>query len=634
MEKLISESLPLGRELTEMSNRQHYVRTLPSGLKIQVCEEETLLEALSKNGISIDSICGGKGLCGKCGVKIIRGLTSPTTEQEERWKKIIGSDKRLACQVRILSDAEIELNQLAKASKTKILTWAQEVNVPLEPSTTRRHITLKKPSLEDQRADLERLIEGLKTDIYDSTILSKISERLWASDFDVDCILFEDELIDICPHSSQPNLYGIAFDIGTTTVVGYLYDLMTGTLLAVKSHYNEQIRFGEDVISRVEFASKSKENLLQIQAAIVHTMNKIIEELLEAKNIRQDSVYDIVCAGNTVMTSILLGNSGYYLSRAPYVPPFTGPTETKLRDLKVLANGRGYLRTLPAISAYVGGDLVADILVSEIYKYEEPVALVDLGTNGEVVVKTERSFLASSCAAGPALEGYSIRNGMRAMEGAIESVSISGDDVFLKTIGDVKPIGICGSGIVEALAWMKIKNIIDESGKIVEGSSKRVIHENGELQYVLFDDGKDNRIAVTQSDVRKLQLAKAAVFSTFTTLTKLSNIKISDLRRLFVAGAFGTYVEPFYATVIGLLPELPRPNYIQIGNGSGAGASFLLLSKSGWKEAVKISNKVKVVELNLVKFFKDEFLNATYIPHKDESLFKTTMKSIEPLAKT
>ena len=616
-----------------MPNRLHECKILPNGLIVHTNDKDTIFEVLSKNGVPIEGVCGGKGICGKCSIRIVKGQLSPPTKQEEKWQKIIGSDYRLACQARILSDTEIELNQQSRASRTQILVWGQKVESKLKPMITKQRKILKKPSLEDQQADLNRLLASLGIIQYDSLIPRKVSDILWKADFDVDTVLFDKELINLCPHINRCHLYGIAFDIGTTTVVGYLYDLEDGKLLAIKSHYNEQIKFGEDVISRIEFANKSEENLSKMQSSIIETINGIISELLEEAKIDSENIYDIVCSGNTIMCSFLFGNSAYYSSRVPYIPPFTLPMKSKTRDLKVISNKSAYLRTLPAISSYVGGDLVADILVSEIYKYDEPAALVDLGTNGEVVIKTPDNFLASSCAAGPALEGYSIRNGMRAMEGAIESISISEDskEVFFRTIGGIKPLGICGSGIVEALAWMKIRGIVDRTGRIVQGSSKKVIKENGELQFVLFEE-KGKRVAITQNDVRKLQVAKAAIFSTLLTLTKLSKVDIRDFKKLFIAGAFGTYIEPFYGTIIGLLPELPKDKYIQIGNGSGAGATALLLSKDEWKKADNIAKQVKIIELNLIKFFKDEFINATFIPHREEKLFENTLNSIQPLS--
>ena len=616
-----------------MNGKVHNLKVLPNNIIIQIEEQENILSALLKHGIDLGGICGGRGLCGKCAIKIVEGKTSQPTFQEMRWQEINGSEKRLACQTRIFSDATIEILETFIGSKMQILSWTIGKKVELEPSVVRLSLNVKKPSLEHQEADLNKVLAEAKAVAFDPKILETLSHNLWKSDFKVDAILYDGELLDVLPFEQGRRVYGVAFDIGTTTVVGYLYSLDDGSLLAVRAQYNEQIKFGEDVISRIEFASKGETNVRLMQGAIISTINNIIGELVEAANISPNQIYDIVCSGNTVMTSFLLGNDCYYSSKAPYIPSFTLPVKCKARDLGVKANRTAYVRTLPSISAYIGGDVVADILVSEIHKVEEAAALVDLGTNGEVVLKVGEKFLAASCAAGPALEGYSIRSGMRAVEGAIESVTIGEDgEVYYRTIGGKKPAGVCGSGIVETIAWMRIRGIVDESGRIVEGSSSRVFRENGELQFLLARDTETlngKKISISQTDIRKIQLAKAAIFSSLLTLSRLGGVRLLDLKRLYVAGAFGAYVDPFYATVIGLLPDIPRERVIQIGNGSGAGASMLLLSKRKWSEAERIVGKVRVIELNLVPFFKDEFINATYFPHKDGNLFRNSLEKIK-----
>ncbi|MCX8189414.1 MAG: ASKHA domain-containing protein [Nitrososphaeria archaeon] len=616
-----------------MNNTIHKVKVLPNKIIIEAKENENLMSALLRHGIDLGGVCGGKGLCGKCLIKVIEGKTSETTVQEKKWQKAGGFEYRLACQTRILSDATIEVLETFVGSKMKILSWIIEKKFELEPSVKILSLNIKKPSLEHQEADLNKILSESKLQTFDPRILKKISHNLWNANFKVNAIVYNEELLDILPQEPKTKVYGIAFDIGTTTVVGYLYNLEDGSLISVRAKYNEQIKFGEDVISRIDFAGKSDKNMKLMQEAVISTINSIIEELVKAANISYNQIYDMVCSGNTVMTSFLLGNDCHYSSKAPYIPSFTLPVKCKARDLGIMVNQTAYIRTLPLISAYVGGDVVADILVSEIYKASEPTALIDLGTNGEVVVKVGEKFLATSCAAGPALEGYSIRNGMRAVEGAIESVSISedGNEVYYRTIGGSKPVGICGSGIIETIAWMKIRGIINKTGKILEGSSKRVFRENGELQFLLAKEDETmngKKIVITQTDIRKIQLAKAAIFSSLITLSRLGNIEVLDLHKLFVAGAFGTYVDPFYAIIIGLLPDIPRERFIQIGNGSGAGASMLLLSRKKWEEATDIVKSVSVIELNLIKFFKDEFINATYFPHKNEELFKNSLEKL------
>jgi uncharacterized 2Fe-2S/4Fe-4S cluster protein (DUF4445 family) len=619
-------------DMNNNSKKFYTLRILPNGVLVIVNVGETILEALLRNGIPIESVCGGKGICGKCAIRVLDGLLSEPTLQERKWQKAIGSNIRLACQTKLLSDATIELSEISATKNVKILTLGKRIQTNLSPSTVRKAIFLTKPSLEDQKADLERVLSELNTTKFDPLVLEKISKTVWSSNFNVDAILFEDELLDVVSHSNDSHLYGVSFDIGTTTVVGYLYDLSNGELLSVKSSFNEQIKFGEDVISRVEYASRSYENLKNVREAIISTMNKIIKELLEEAKIDASQVYDVVCSGNTIMTAFLLGNDSFYSSRAPYIPPFTSQVKIKARDLKIEISPSGYVRTLPCVSAYIGGDVVADILVSELFKYEDPVALIDLGTNGEVVIKNQNGIFAASCAAGPSLEGYSIRHGMRAMDGAIESITISedGNEVFFKTVGNKKPIGICGSGIVEALAWLRIRGIVSKTGKLLENFA-RVKKEDNELQFILVDEkrsGTGKNIVITQNDIRKIQLAKAAVLSTFLILSRISKTKVEDIKKLFVAGAFGNYIDPFYAMVIGLLPEVQKEKIVQIGNGSGMGASSLLLSKELWKESIEVARKIKVVELNLIPSFRQEFINATFIPHKDETLFQGTLKSI------
>lgn len=618
--------------------RKFKLKILPSNKTIEVNENETVLEALLKNGVYIENVCGGKGICGKCAVKVLNGTLSGPTMREKQWQSILGSNVRLSCQAKLLSDSEIELAETSIKAKIKILTWSKNTNFIFSPSIKKRAIKLRKPTLEDNTADLERILEAINMKQFDPKLLESLSDLLWKSDFHVDAILFEDELIDLLPHSDESHIYGIAFDIGTTTVVGYLYDLIDGKMVSVKSLYNSQIKYGEDVISRIERASKSREAAMSLQKEILNTINEIIHDTTKDTSVDPLKIYEIVCSGNSVMTSFLLGSSCFYASKAPYVPPFTSSIKTKIRDLHLSANPSGYLKTLPLVSAYIGGDVVADILISELHKFKEPVALIDLGTNGEVVINSGNELIAASCAAGPALEGYGVKNGMRAVEGAIESVVISEDksEVYYRTIGNSKPVGICGSGIVEALAWMKIRGIVDNTGKVIEGTSKRVIRENGELQFILVDETKSRsgkRIVISQGDIRKIQLAKAAVFSTFLTLLRIIGLTHKDVKKLFVAGAFGNYIDSFYAKIIGLLPDLPKERIVQIGNGSGAGASALLLSKDLWDEANFIVKRIKVIELNLIQSFKGEFVNATFIPHKDESLFEDVLSSISSLVK-
>ncbi|MEM3921266.1 MAG: ASKHA domain-containing protein [Nitrososphaerota archaeon] len=622
-----------------VSSQSHKLKVLLGNKEYEIVVDEThsLLLNLLKNDIHVDNLCGGKGLCGKCAVRVIDGKFSPPTNAERPWIEILGSDMRLSCQVVVLSDGIIELKK-AKTTDGKILTWGIEKGFRINPLVTFRKLKLDPPTLQDQMGDLERLLEASGMRNYDPLILREISDLLRKSDFEVNIIEYEEEIVDLTPAREDPIILGASVDIGTTTVVIYLYDLLTGRRLDVESAYNEQLKFGEDIISRVEYAKKSRDNLEALKRAVVSTINELLEKILQKNNLKSTYIYDMVCAGNTTMLSFLLGNDCSYGSIAPYPPPFTSSVKIKARDLGIGINPKGYVRTVPSISMYIGGDIVADIIASEFHKSEHNAALIDLGTNGEVVIKTnDDQFLAASCAAGPALEGYGVRNGMRAVKGAIESVIIDEDGrSYYRVIGNTRPEGICGSGIIEAIAWMRIRGIIDESGRIIEGSSRWVSRDSDGLKFIIVPadaSATGKEISLTQKDIRKIQLAKAAIYAAILTLTRFAGLKMNELERVFIAGAFGNYLDIFAAQVLGMLPDLPQDKFLFIGNGAIVGASIILLSRESAEEARAIASKVKIVELNTVKYFQNEFIKATYIPHMERERFENVLRNIEKIRK-
>jgi uncharacterized 2Fe-2S/4Fe-4S cluster protein (DUF4445 family) len=596
----------------------------------------SLLQNLIKNGIPVDNLCGGKGICGKCAVRVVEGSVSPPTEVERRWMNVLGSDMRLSCQVRILSDAVVELKRIARVIEGKILTWGVKREILLRPLVSFQRIRVEPPTLKDQKGDLERLLEALGGGHYDPLILEEISYLLRESNFEVNLVKYDNEVVDLIPANRNFRMLGAAVDVGTTTVVVYLYDLLTGENLGVESAYNEQLRFGEDVISRVEYARRGRNNVEDLRRAVVNTINKLVENISQRIGMDSAYIYDMVCAGNTTMLAFLLENDCYYGSVAPYPPPFTSSVRVKARDLGIKINPRGYVRTMPSISMYVGGDIVADIIASRLHECEGDVALIDLGTNGEIVIKTrEGFFLATSCAAGPALEGYGVRDGMRAVKGAIESVVIDeAGRSYYKVIGSTRPEGICGSGIIEAIAWMRMRGIIDEAGRIRKGVSEFVKEDDEGLKFVIVPanasaTGRD--IVLTQKDIRMIQLAKAAIYAALSTLTRIAGLELRDLERIFIAGAFGNYLDIFSAQILGMLPDVPQEKFSFIGNGAIAGASMMLLSKDFAEEAQAIAKMVKSVELNLIKDFQSEFIKATYIPHMEKERFENVLNKIKQL---
>jgi len=612
------------------------VRILPDNLTLKVDIDEDLLSALRASGLHVESICNGRGTCGKCLIKVLSGSVSEPTEREREWQLLVGREARLACQTRALTDTTILLPETSRISEAKILTVGKSIQAELSPSVEAKIVTVSAPVLSDQTPDADRLLKQAGAASYDPALLRRIPAVLRRSNWRVRVILREGRLVDLLSADATRRVLGVAADIGTTTVVVYLVDLFTGQVLDIEADYNGQIRYGEDVVTRMSYTLNDESNLTKMQGAVVETLNRLIAAALGNAGASADDIYDMVVAGNSVMTSFLVGADPSAMSKAPYTPPFLNSVRVDSRTLGLSGNGACELRSLPLISGYVGGDVVADVLVSGMHRSDSTSLLIDLGTNGEVVIGSSRGLLTASCAAGPALEGYGITRGMRAMSGAIESVAIDRDtgEVFYRTIAGAKPRGICGSGVVDSIVAMLAAGVLEASGRILAGSSERVVERGKENAFVIAGgkdsaDGRD--ILLTQGDIRRFQLAKAAIYAATSILMSKMRAELEDIEHLYVAGAFGNYISPVNAMIVGLLPELPLDKVVQIGNGSGMGACALLVSRGMWDEAKLIQGITQPVELNLVPGFQKEYVDATFLPHKRENLFgksRTTVRSM------
>ena len=612
------------------------VRVLPDELSFTIDTSQDLLSALRANEFQVEGICNGKGTCGKCLVRVISGQVSEPTATEREWQLVVGEQLRLACQVRVLSDITIQLPESSRTSEAKILMAGKRVEGKLMPVVRAVSVEIRPPTLSDQTSDVERLLADTGAKSYNPALLRTLPGVLRGSGWSPRAVLRGDAIIDLTSSGEGRRLMGVAADIGTTTVVAYLFDLLTGELLAVKADYNGQIRYGEDVVTRISHILQNRTGLDDLKGAVVATMNHLIDEALKEVGASIHDVYDLVVAGNSVMTSLLVGADPSAIAKAPYTPPFSGSVAASARELGLLTNDSCILRSLPLISGYVGGDVVGDIIVSGMHKSESLSLLIDLGTNGEVVIGSSKGMLTASCAAGPALEGYGITRGMRAMSGAIESVAIDRrtGELYLRTISSGKPKGICGSGVVDSIAAMLAAGVLEPSGRMALGSSERMVRHNGELAFVVSwgresADGKD--ILLTQGDVRRLQLAKAAIYAATSTLMSEMGVQVDQVERLYVAGAFGNYVSPVNAMMVGLLPEMPLDRVVQIGNGSGMGACTLVLDQAMWREVEAIPKKTRAVELNLIPGFQKRYLDATFLPHKDESLFHRSRAALQAM---
>jgi len=613
------------------------VRVLPDDLTLHVDADDDLLSALKASGLQVESICNGRGTCGKCLIKIIDGSVSQPTEREKEWQLLVGQEARLACQTRAVGDVTVFLPEASRTSEAKILTIGKALEAKALPLVTIRTVEISPPTLADQTPDVNRILKQAGASSYDPAMLGRIPAVLRDSNWQVQAVIREGRLVDLLSRGVRRRVLGIAADIGTTTVVIYVFDLATGKLLDVKADYNGQIKYGEDVVTRISYTISNEPNLAKMQKAIAGTLNGLIAAALDNIGASPADIYDIVVAGNSVMTSFLVGADPGAISRAPYTPPFLDSIRAGSHSLGLSGNPACELRSVPLISGYVGGDVVADVLVSGMYRRDPVSLLIDLGTNGEVVIGSSQEMLAASCAAGPALEGYGIARGMRAMSGAIESVAIDRDtgEVFYRTIAGARPRGICGSGVVDSIVAMLAAGVLEASGRIIAGASDRVVEHGNEKAFVIVRgkdsaDGKD--VSLTQGDIRRFQLAKAAIYAATSTLMSKMKVGVKDVDHLYVAGAFGNYISPVNAMIVGLLPEMSSDRITQIGNGSGMGACALLMDKEMWRDAELISRKVRPVELNLVPGFEKEYVDATFLPHRREDLFTRSRATVRSMA--
>lgn len=600
----------------------------PEGIRISAPQGAILLNVLREVGINIESVCGGRGVCMKCVVEIVSGELSERTPEEVELERV-SKGLRLACQTRVFGDTILNVPQSSRRKRGKILEWGRAAEFELLPAVRCVNVELEEPSLVDQRSDSERLKQALNARSIDGHLLRRLPSKLRDLSWKVEAVLYDDEVLDIRPQRNG-DIYGIAIDVGTTTVVAYLVNLRTGHVVSTKSDYNGQTIYGDDVVSRMTYALGDYNNLKELQNRVLITINKLISEAVEEVGCSHSDIYEISFAGNTVMTSFLYGAETFAIASAPYVPPFRSSLRLKARELGLSLNTSAIAYTFPLISGYVGGDVVADILVSGMHKEDGNALLIDLGTNGEVVLKSEVGMLAASTAAGPALEGAGLSNGMRGMEGAIESVSIDTRtyEVYYRTIGDKEPRGICGSGVVDSIAWMLVSGILDTRGRISDLETPRIVRVGGEKAFVLADGEGGRKIYISQSDTRRFQLAKAAISSACLLLLKIAGLGVQDLSKVYIAGAFGNYVDPRSAMTVGMIPELPSHKIVQIGNGSGYGAIMSILSKRAKEEAELIAKCVKAIDLNTIRDFQREFAEATLFPHRRTKLFPNVMKSL------
>jgi len=623
------------------------VTFIPSYRKIDVEQGSTILDAAQRAGLNINVVCGGQGKCGKCIVHVQSGKTSFDQQKFGRFftddELALGSC--LACQTTVESDLQVFIPESTLIQEQKILVDGQENAIEFHPSVRKYYVELQPPTISDPSPDLSRLLWGIQKTggpaaekMYAPLeVLREIPSILrhseWKATGTVALVPGGYRLVDVQENDTSKRLYGAAVDLGSTTIVVYLWDLVTGKVAGVASNYNRQICCGEDILARVNFARKN--GLLKLQALATESINAAITSASNAASIDREDIYEVVVAGNTIMTHMLLGIDPAYMIAEPYVPVVRRALSVSTGRIGIACNPHGGLFVFPAVSDFIGGDIIADILACGMSEKDQISLLIDIGTNFEVVLGNNEWMFSCAGAAGPALEGGEVLFGMRANPGAIEKITI--DPVTLNTvystINGKKPRGICGSGLIDLLAELLCTCVIDRTGHINTSISNSRIRMNGHLpEFVIAwatetDIGKD--IVITENDIKNLIMSKASVHAACLTLMKQAGINRKEISTIYFAGAFGNYINKKNATIIGLIPEIGTDKIINIGNGAVTGANIALINRRKRKTLDDIACRIAYIELNAESAFMDEYTSSTFLPHTDLTIFPMVQKLLE-----
>lgn len=613
------------------------------------CKEgDLLLDVARAADIFIDAPCNGNVSCGKCKVKLLSGKVD-TEKTRHISQDEIKQGYILACNSRVVSDIEIEvpsklsssmhgmkIEGVGKEKDEAIFNRAKKIadtnGLKFCTNIRKKYIELSEPTLDDNISDVDRIQRYVRNNLgynevdFRLDVLRKIPKLMRKNNFKVTLTYIQKKnkltIIDIESGDTGKSLYGVAIDIGTTSVVVCLVDLINQKLIDKASSGNAQIKYGADVINRIVFASK-KDGLEVLHRAIIHeTINPLLQSIYEKNNISKDNIISVVASANTTMASLFLGVYPDYLRREPYIPPFMKSPKLVGEDIGLDVNPSAYVYLAPNVASYVGGDITAGVLSAGIWASEENVLFIDLGTNGEIVFGNKDFMMSCACSAGPAFEGGGIRCGMRASFGAIEKVTINPETLVptLGIIGDCDPVGICGSGIIDLICQMILNGIIDRRGKIQKDLDCNRIRfdEHGIGEYILaFKDeyNLENDITVNEVDIDNFIRAKGAIYSGASVLLQSLGMDFTVLDKVYIAGGIGNSLNIENAITIGLLPDVDRDKFQYIGNSSLVGSYLALISRSAKNKLEEIANQMTYVELSVYPGYMDEFVSACFIPH-------------------
>ena len=593
----------------------------PVGRRGQCPAGQSLLDCSRQLGVELVSLCGGKGTCGRCQVRVISGRTSAPTSNERKALSASQLEKgyRLACQTRPPGDSEIYVPPESLTAPQRTQVEGLEGSATPDPAVVSYYVEMDSPSLGDCEADTERLLRALHREHHigpcavDMKLLRQLPRVLRRLEWQAQVSVRDGEVVAIGARGERG--LGLAIDLGTTKIAGYLLDLSTGRVLASKGIVNPQRAYGEDVISRIALAMGSTKEAELLQKLAVSAVNQMARELCTEAGGKVRHIVEAVVVGNTAMHHLLLGLPVKQLALSPYVPAVRRALDCRARDLGIRVAPGGYVHLLPNIAGFVGADHVAVLVATEMWRKRGVALALDIGTNTEICLACNSVMTSTSCASGPAFEGAHIRHGMRAAEGAIEHVRIVGDRVELQTIGAKAPVGICGSGMVDIMAQLYVNGVLADNGKMVAGHP-RVRSRQRESDFVLVSEeqsGGGMAITITQKDIRELQLAKGAIRTGIQVLLDANSRSEEDIDEVIIAGAFGSYVDVASAVTIGMLPPLPLNRFEQVGNAAGTGARMALISRDARTKAQDVADRVKYVELAATPEFARIFAQANYL---------------------
>jgi uncharacterized 2Fe-2S/4Fe-4S cluster protein (DUF4445 family) len=613
---------------------------LSSGKILDSMNDENLLQAFKRQGVYLVASCGGKGICGKCRIRISKG-EHHTASQGKLHAQDIESGVVLACQTFLESDISVDIpkesqlvvGDVLEISRTRdLLETFRASGEILSPLVKWIPLEVTPPTIDDNIGDLERLIkslvaEGLKDMRFPHGFLSSMATELRDARWNVHLGYIDGpEAVFLAP-SARKDQYGLAVDIGTTTVVMYLVNLADGSLVDVGSTYNSQIRYGDDVITRIMYATEAG-GLKELQDTVVTDMNDLLMPMIEKHAIEEKNIDSVVISGNTTMTHLFWGLNPGFIREEPYTPTLNFFPVWKADSAGLKIGKQVPVYTVPCVASYVGGDIVAGVLASNMHKQSGITLFMDIGTNGEIVIGNNEWLVTAACSAGPCFEGSGIRHGMRATEGAVESLTINPQTFVpsLSVIGNSSPIGICGSGMIDAITEMFLTGVIDQKGKFIRGLTTKRIRDGFEGPEFLISSDEGRDILLTEVDIENILRAKAAIYAGVSLLVKKVGLTLKDIERIYIAGGFGNYLNIEKSIIIGMLPDVPREKFRFLGNTAIAGTYLCLLSEKMREEAEEIAGKMTNVELSVSRRFMDEYMSALFLPHTDIGQFPTVKK--------